>query len=133
MSAVLLATGCGAKKVAECNGLVQVINSGVQSVERQPKAADDPSGVVGLRAMADAMDRVVAEAVKVKLTLPELRKVSADYQTMAGEVARSAREMAAAADAKDMPKGNAAWAVMEKAYKQEEPLVEGLNRICQAP
>jgi hypothetical protein len=131
--ALALGPACGGRKVGECNALVQVVNAGVQSVERQPKPADDPSGVVGLRAMADAMDKVAANAAKVELTAPELKKISADYQTMAKDVARSAREMAAAADAKDMPKVNAAWASMEKAYNQEEPLVEGLNKFCQAP
>lgn len=129
----VLATGCGKKKVAECNGLVQVVNAGVQSVDRQPKPADDPTGVAGLRALADVMERVAADAAKVPITVPELAKISGEYQAMARDVARSAREMAAAADAKDVPKVNASWAALENAYNREEPLVEALNKLCQAP
>jgi ABC-type Zn uptake system ZnuABC Zn-binding protein ZnuA len=133
LAALVLATGCGNKKVVECNGLVQVVNAGVQSVDKQPKPAEDPTGVAGLRALAEVMDRVAADAAKVPITVPELAKVSSDYQAMARDVARSAREMAAAADAKDVPKVSAAWAALEKAYNREEPLVDELNKLCQAP
>ncbi len=128
-----IASGCGSKRVSECNGLIQVDNAGVQSVDRNPKPESDPTGVVGLRALAEAMDRVAGEAATVTITVPEVGKLSADYQAMARAVARSARELAAAADAKDIPKVNAAWASLEKAYNQEDLLVEQLNKVCQAP
>ena len=133
VAALALATGCGSTKVAECNGLVQVVNAGVTSVDKQPKPTEDPTGVLGLRALADVMDKVAVDAAKVALTVPELKKLSADYQSMARDVGKSARDMAAAADAKDIPKVNAAWAALEKAYNREEPLVEELNKLCQSP
>ncbi|HVY48413.1 MAG TPA: hypothetical protein VHB21_21140 [Minicystis sp.] len=135
-SALLLvgAGGCGQKKVNECNALIQVINAGVQSLEKGPKLEGDPSnGVADLKAMADAMDKVAKDASKVELTIPELKKYSTDYQAMAKEVAKTAREMAAAAEAKDVTKITAAQAAMEKAVKQEDPLVDSINKYCQAP
>jgi hypothetical protein len=89
--------------------------------------------VADLKKMADAMDKVAADAAAVKLTIPELQKYSADYQNMAKEVAKAAREMAAAAEAKDPEKINTAQATMEKAVKQEDPLVDSINKFCQAP
>ena len=125
--------GCGQKKINECNALIQVINTGVQNLEKGGKFSGDPSGVGELKSMADAMDKVAADAAKVELSIAELKKYSADYQAMAKEVAKAAREMATAAEAKDANKINAAQAAMEKAVKQEDPLVDSINKFCQAP
>jgi hypothetical protein len=133
VGACLLAAGCGQKKINECNAIIQVINTGVQNLEKGGKFSGDPSGVGELKAMADAMDKVAADAAKVDLTIPELKKYSTDYQAMAKEVAKAARDMAAAAEAKDANKINAAQAAMEKAVKQEDPLVDSINKFCQAP
>jgi len=124
---------CGQKKVTECNSLIKVINTGVQSLEKGSKAADDPSGVVELKAMADAMDKVAGDAAKVELTVPELKKFADDYQKMAKEVAAAAREMATAADEKAPAKVSSAQERMEKAVKEEDPLVDGINKFCQDP
>jgi len=135
MGAALLlgATACGQKKISECNALIEVINKGVESLGKSPKAGADPSGTAELKSMADSMDKVAADAAKVELTLPELKKYSADYQTMAKDVAKAARDMAAAADAKDLAKINAAQGALDKAVKQEDPLVDQINKFCQAP
>lgn len=128
-----LASGCGQSKISECNALIEVINKGVQSLEKGQKAGADPTGVADLKAMAEAMDKVAADAAAVKLTIPELQKFSNDYQGMAKEVAKAARDMAGAAEAKEPDKINAAQTSMEKAVKQEDPLVDGINKFCQAP
>jgi hypothetical protein len=127
------ASACGQKKIAECNSLIEVINKGVQSLENAPKGTADPGGSGDFKTMADTMDKVAADAAKVELTIPELKKYSTEYQTMAKDVAKSARDMAAAADAKDMGKLTAAQAAMDKAVKQEDPLVDSINTFCQAP
>jgi hypothetical protein len=128
-----LASGCGQSKISECNALIEVINKGVQSLEKGQKAGADPTGVADLKAMAESMDKVAADAAAVKLTIPELQKFSSDYQGMAKEVAKAARDMAGAAEAKEPDKINAAQTSMEKAVKQEDPLVDGINKFCQAP
>jgi len=126
------ATACGQKKISECNQLIEVINKGVESLNKSPKGAD-PTGAADLKSMADSMDKVAADAAKVELTIPDLKKYSADYQTMAKDVAKAARDMAAAAEAKDLAKINAAQASLDKAVKQEDPLVDSINKFCQAP
>jgi hypothetical protein len=128
------ASGCGQKKVTECNSLIQVINTGVASLEKGPKLEGDPAnGVADLKAMADSMDKVAGDAAKVELTIPELKKYSTDYQAMAKEVSKAAREMAAAADAKDVQKITTSQTAMEAAVKKEDPLVDSINKFCQAP
>ncbi len=128
-----LASGCGQSKISECNALIEVINKGVQSLDKGKTAGADPTGVADLKAMAESMDKVAADAAAVKLTIPELQKFSTDYQGMAKEVAKAARDMAVAAEAKEPDKINAAQTSMEKAVKQEDPLVDGINKFCQAP
>ncbi|MRG91778.1 hypothetical protein [Polyangium spumosum] len=127
------ATACGQKKITECNQLIEVINKGVESLNKTPKGGADPTGAAELKGMADSMDKVAADAAKVDLSIPELKKYSTEYQTMAKDVAKAARDMAAAADAKDLAKINSAQAALDKAVKQEDPLVDSINKFCQAP
>jgi hypothetical protein len=130
----LLATaGCGHKKIAECNAVVQVINAGVVSLEKAPKNEADPTGVSDLRAMADAMDKIAAEAQSVELTLPELKKLRDDYQKMAREIAKAERDLASAAQDRDTARRAAAESTLDIAVKQEDPLVDQINKYCQAP
>lgn len=134
MGAALLlgSTACGQKKINECNSLIEVINKGVASLDKGSKGGADPTGTADLKSMADSMDKVAADAAKVELTIPELKKYSADYQAMAKDVAKAARDMAAAADAKDLAKINTAQGALDKAVKQEDPLVDQINKFCQA-
>lgn len=125
--------GCGQKKVTECNALIQVINRGVDSLEQGRKAAGESGGVEELRAMADSMDKVSEDAGKVELTLEELKGFSTEYQGMAKEVSRAARELAKAAEEKDAKKINEAEDAMHTAVKAEDPLVDRINKFCQAP
>jgi hypothetical protein len=132
-SLLLVGGGCGQKKISECNNLIQVINTGVQSLEKGGKITGDDGGVNDLKTMADSMEKVAGDAAKVELTIPDLKKFSGDYQAMAKDVAKAAREMATAAQAKDMKKMSEAQQAMEKAVKQEDPLVDSINKFCQAP
>jgi hypothetical protein len=132
--ALALATaGCGQKKIAECNALVTAINDGVGRLEKAPKNESDPSGIADLRAMAEAMDKIGGEAGAVQLTLPELRKMRDDYQKMAREIARAERELAAAAEERNAARRSAAEGTLDAAVKQEDPLVDQINKHCQAP
>lgn len=133
--ALLVGTpGCGQKKINECNQLIEVINKGVDSLNKASKSnSNDSTGTADYKAMADTMDAVAGDAAKVELSVPELKKFSQDYQSMAKEVAKAAREMVAAYDAQDFAKVNTAKAAVEKAVKQEDPLVESINHFCHAP
>jgi hypothetical protein len=131
--APLALTGCGQKKIAECNAVVQVINAGVVSLEKAPKNEADPTGVADLRAMADSMDKIAADAQSIQLTLPELKKLRDDYQKMAKEIAKAERELASAAQDRDTARRATAESTLDSAVKQEDPLVDQINKFCQAP
>jgi hypothetical protein len=133
MGALLLgSTGCGQKKSTECNALISVINAGVQALEKTPKADADPTGVSDLKAMAEAMDKVAADTEHIQLSIPEIQKLSADYQKMVKDIAKAERDLAAAAQERDPPKRSAAEAALETAVKQEDPLVDNINKFCQS-
>jgi len=125
--------GCGQKKITECNAMVQVINSGVVALEKAPKNESDPTGVSDLRAMADAMDKVAVEAASVQLTIPELKKLRDEYQKMVKDIAKAERDLASAAQDKDPGRRTAADGALDGAVKQEDPLVDQINKFCQAP
>jgi hypothetical protein len=129
----LAAAGCGQKKITECNALVSVINTGVVNLEKAPKTEADPSGVTDLRAMADAMDKVAADAGAVQLTIPEVKRLRDEYQKMAKDIAKAERELAAAAQERDAARRTAAEGALDTAVKQEDPLVDQINKICQNP
>jgi DNA repair ATPase RecN len=125
--------GCGQKKITECNAMVQVINSGMASIEKVPKNEADPSGVSSLRALAEALDKVAADAGAVQITLPELKKMRDEYQRIAKDIAKGERELATAAQERDKTRRDAAEAALDAVVKEENPLVEQINKYCQAP
>jgi hypothetical protein len=141
------ACGCGQKKLTECNALVTVINAGVVSLEKAPRNEADPTGISDLRAMADAMDKVGAAAAAVQLTTPELKKLRDEYHKMAKDIAKAerelavaAQELAAAGQERDPARKTAAErtrstaeGALDGAVKQEDPLVDQINKLCQAP
>ncbi|WP_437787280.1 hypothetical protein [Sorangium sp. So ce1097] len=120
-------------RTAECNALIGIINEGVQNLEKGSEAGGDQGGSGPLRAMADMMDKVAADAARLELTIAELQRFSREYQAMARDTAKAARDLAAAADANDVQGSNAAQAAIERAIGREDPLVDTINQFCQAP
>jgi hypothetical protein len=118
------------EKTRQCNALIEVINEGIRSLEN---SAGTSTGADDFRQMADVLDGVKAKVTNVRLTLGPLKEYAAAYRKMTSEVAKSAREMAAAADAMDMAKLTSAKAALNKAVAMEDPLVDEINRFCQAP
>jgi uncharacterized membrane-anchored protein YhcB (DUF1043 family) len=126
--------GCSSqKRVAECNALILVINGSVQSLEKTPKVENDPSGVSDLKAMAERMDKVAGDTANVPVTLAEVKKLASDYQKMARDIARAERELAVAAESRDAAKRALAEQALDAAVKQEDPLVDSINKFCQTP
>ena len=135
MTLVLGAGACADQtKVKECNALVEVINNGVEKIQKVATVAPDGGTPVSeLRAMADTMDVLAGDCAKVELSIAELQKYSGDYQAMAKEVAAAARDLAKAVDKVDMEQMSKAQAQMEEAVKREDPVVEGINKLCRNP
>jgi hypothetical protein len=125
--------GCGQKRVSECNALILVINGGVQGLEKAPKPENDPTGVSELKVMAERMDKVAGDTASVPVTITEVKRFSSEYQKMAKDIAKAARDLAAAAESRDAAKRAAAEQSLDAAVKQEDPLVDAINKFCQTP
>lgn len=126
---------CGErKKVNECNALIDIINTGVEEIQRGTRPAPDAGpGAKELRELAESMDGVATQASKVQLSLPELKKFSEQYEGMTRDVATAARELAVAFEKVDEESMRKAQAKMEDAVQREEPLVAAINKYCRAP
>ena len=124
--------GCARKKAEQCTALVGVVNAGLRAQERAA-AANTPSGQADLGAMAGAMEELAAKTAALPLSLPELRHVAADYQKMVKDIARAERELLGAAASKEREGSRRAAAELslEAALKQEDAIVDALNRFCQ--
>ena len=125
--------GCGQKKIAECNAVVGMINNAVVGLEKTPKNEADPTGLSDLRSMADAMDKVASDIGAVQITLPDLKKLRDRYQNMATDIAKAERDLASAAQDRDSARRTTAESTLDLAVKQEDPLVDQINKYCQAP
>lgn len=133
LACALALGGCAQKRVAECNALITVINTGVQGLEKTPKTDNDPTGVSDLKAMAERMDKVAVDTASVPVTLAEVKRFSSEYQKMAKDIAKAERDLAAAAEVRDAAKRTAAEQSLDAAVKQEDPLVDSINKFCQTP
>ncbi len=132
--ALLAAGACSAPaKVRECTALVEVINKGVDKIDKTIGGGGDGAEVAQLRAVADAMDAIAHEAGQLKLNTPELVKHAKDYQNLAAEVAGAARDLATAVDQVDGEKKKAAQARIDVAVKREGPVVDAINQFCKTP
>jgi len=98
-------------------------------VDKAQASALDPSG---LKALADALDKSATEAEALKLTVPDLQKHAKAYAALNRDVAKTAREMAAAGEASDRAKAEAAGDAMEKIVANEPKLVGEVNKLCLA-
>jgi hypothetical protein len=123
-------SGCGQKRVAECNALIKVINGGVEALEKAPRT-EDPTGVADLQAMASTMEKVGQDMATAPLTIVETKRFATDYQKMAKDIVKAERDLAAAATARDIDKRAAADKALEAAMKLEDPIIDGVNKFCQ--
>ncbi len=128
---LVLVSGCGATKQNECTALIEVVNAGLKDLENgQQQAKNDPSHSAEVRAMAAAMEQAATKTAELSFTIPELREIAQRYQTMAKNVAKFARDIGDASDKKDMDALGKARTALNDALKQEDPIVDDLNKFC---
>ncbi|MFO0592634.1 MAG: hypothetical protein U0441_34135 [Polyangiaceae bacterium] len=126
LSAIVVAA-CGSAKRDECRSLSTLMNQGADKIDKAQATALDPSG---LKALADTLDKTATEADALKLTVPELVTHRKSYAALLRDTSKTAREMAAAGEAGDRPKAEAAGDAMEKIVAAEPKLVADVNKAC---
>lgn len=129
VAAALALPGCASKKREECRALTTLINTGAERIDKAQASLVDPTG---LKALADVLDKSATEAGALPLTAPDLQKHAQSYAALVRDVAKTAREMAAAGEAGDVEKAKAAGAAMEKLVGDEPRLIGEVNKLCSA-
>lgn len=125
--------GCGKSKIEECNALVGALKPGIDDIHsRTSSIASKPEALGEFKGLAEAADKVAEEGAKVELRSVELQKLSSDYQRVMKDFAKTAREVSEAKST-EAGKMNTAADALEKIGKEEEQLVQDINKYCQAP
>ena len=132
LAVAVTSTGCGSDvKSTECAAFVAVVNDGLTKVQKAISTSPDESQPLHL--LADEMDAIAERAAATKLSLPKLQKLSSDYQALAKEVAKAAREFATAVENIDREKMKVAQGHISAAVDKEDPLIQEINHFCQTP
>jgi hypothetical protein len=117
-------------KTRQCNRLISVINKEQEPLKKSPPKLDEPAS---LRSFADTLDAVGKQVAAVELADEELLEYRDSYGKMAKDLAKVARDMANAVEAKDVSKQSEAGKTMSTFEGRENDLVGGLNGYCQGP
>jgi hypothetical protein len=124
--AVLALAGCS-KKAPECEAMIKVINPAAEKVKAAGGKGERPEDhIKAMNDIAAASDGAASGLAKVELTVPELKKISTDYQAMAKSIATAARDLADAVKTSD-----AAGKQMEKTAKDYELAVGKHAQACE--
>lgn len=121
------ALGCASPKRDECRALSSMINTTADRIDKAQASPLDPSG---LKALAEVLEKSAGEADGLKLGVPDLAKQAKAYAALTRDVAKTARDMAAAGDANDLEKAKEASLAMEKLVGSEPKLVAEVNKLC---
>jgi hypothetical protein len=128
LGAALSLLGCDSK-TRQCNRLIGVINKEQEPLKKEPPKLDDPGS---LRTFGDTLDGVAKQVSTVELKDEELGGFRDNYAKMAKDLAKVARDMANAVEAKDVAKQSESGKTMSTFEGRENELVGGLNGYCQS-
>jgi hypothetical protein len=108
-----------------------VVNQGLMDIENsRQQQKHDPTKTVELRAMADIVEKSSTKASALTVTTPEVRDLVGRYAKMTKDVATEARSAADAHEKGDLVKLAEAQTKLNVALKQEDPLIDDLNKLC---
>jgi hypothetical protein len=121
-------------KMEECKVLIGVMNAGGKSINEASKTvAESPMASKSYTGLADASEKVAAQISGVKLQVPELKRMVADYLEVMRDFAKVARETGSAAAHGDAARMVERAGAMEKVGKREEAIVAAVNKFCRTP
>lgn len=120
--ATATAAGCN-DRISQCNVLIGVIN------EEQAKHKDlNGEAPEDLRKLADALDNSSKRIGDAQVKDDKLKAFREEYKTLCDDLAKAARETAAAGE--DPKKREEAAKVMQSIGPREDKLVSDINAFC---
>jgi hypothetical protein len=128
-SLVLSLSACS-KRGPECDAIVKIINPAVEKLGRVGAAKVDRAQehLKAMAEVAEITEGAAADLAKLPLTVPELKKTSADYQAMARDAAAAARAVGEAVKSTE-----ASVTTAERLSKELEAAAEALAKACADP
>lgn len=125
-----LTASCSASKVSQCNQLIEVANSAVESVQTVTTTSE-PQDVNAMIQIADTADQATTEMQALELPDEQLKAYQGRFVTMYAETSRASRALVAAVNEKNTQAAEEAYSALQTATGQEAPLVEEVNTYCQ--
>ncbi|MEM8639572.1 MAG: hypothetical protein AAGG51_12265 [Cyanobacteria bacterium P01_G01_bin.54] len=127
---LLLASGCGASKVAQCNSIIEVANSAAE--EAQQLAIEGVSGdpQVMLKA-AEAMEQASTNMQALEIEDESLQGFQTDFVEMYSKTSSASRDLVDALEKEDREAAEASLAELQEVNQSEQEIVNGVNGYCQ--
>lgn len=125
----LVSTSCGESKAAQCNRLIEVANSAVESVQEviSTSAQEDPNAMLEIAATAD---QATGSMQELDLQDETLQSYQQRFITMYTETSAATRSLVEAVNAKNSTGAEQAYNQLQAATGQENTLVTEVNEYC---
>jgi hypothetical protein len=133
--AVLL-FGCGKmKKTQECNAFIDKVNTSLPEIQKAANTnSEDPkASATAMRKVAELYDKLGADISGQEIGTDDLKKYAGEYHQMCSKASGAAKKVAEAFETTDLAKAETAKKELDEVEKQEDTLVDNINKFCQTP
>jgi len=134
LTAVLL--GCGKlNKGKECNAFIDKVNASLPEIQKAANSdsEDLKASAAAMKKVADLYDKLGNDIGSQDIGTDELKKFATEYKAMCAKASSAARKVADAFETSDLAKAETAKKELDEVEKQEDTLVDNINKFCQAP
>ena len=128
--------GCGKmKKTQECNAFIDKVNTSLPEIQKAANTnSDDPkASAAAMRKVAELYDKLGADIGGQEIGTEDLKKFSTEYNQMCAKASSAAKKVAEAFETTDLAKAESAKKELDEVEKQEDTLVDSINKFCQTP
>jgi hypothetical protein len=136
LALVLFPIGCGKmKKTQECNAFIDKVNTSLPEIQKAANTnSDDPkASAAAMRKVAELYDKLGTDIGGQEIGTEELKKFSTEYNQMCAKASGAAKKVAEAFETTDLAKAESAKKELDEVEKQEDTLVDSINKFCQTP
>jgi hypothetical protein len=128
--------GCGKmKKTQECNAFIDKVNTSLPEIQKAANTnSDDPkASAAAMRKVAELYDKLGADIGGQEIGTEDLKKFATQYNQMCAKASGAAKKVAEAFETTDLAKAESAKKELDEVEKQEDTLVDSINKFCQTP
>ena len=125
---------CSSGKIDQCNQLIGVANRAVTDVEAVTSIPESPEArnTEAFSTITETAQQAASQLEAIDLTDEQLQSYRQRFIKLYQETGETTEQLVAAVEAQDLPAAEDAYAKLETATSQEEPLVNDVNQYCQA-